>query len=111
MRIYVAAKWEDKANAALLMNQLREAGHTITYDWTTCSVCDEEQALRDMEAVLDADAFVGIFVKDLPYLGSVAEFGMAAICGMPCYLIGHAIDACIFTKLPNVHYGLELLDS
>ena len=84
MKVYVAAKCEDKANSALLMNQLREVGHTISYDWTQCSVCNEEQARRDMEGVLDADVFVGIFVENLPYLGAVAEFGMAAARGIPC---------------------------
>lgn len=110
MRIYVAAKFEDRANAALLMNQLRKAGHTITYDWTECTICDEAQARQDVEAILGADIFVGIFVETLPYQGAIAEFGIAVARGIPCYLIGHAIDACIFTKLPNVHYGLELLD-
>lgn len=107
MKIYVAAKWEEKDLARDLMTLLEEHGHTITYDWTQCSVCDTEQAQKDRKGVMTADAFVGLFVRDLAYCGAIAEFGMACAREIPCVLIGHAIDVeqgkCIFTQLPNVH--------
>ncbi len=105
--IYVAGKWEEKERVQEIMVLLREQGHVITYDWTTCAVADRHQALMDLEGVREADAFVGVFEKDLPYAGAYAEFGMACMLGIPCYLIGRAADRCIFTKLPNVHYGIS----
>ena len=115
MRIYVAAKWEEKDQARRLMTLLEQHGHTITYDWTQCSVCDAEQAQKDRQGVMSADAFVGLFERDLAYCGAIAEFGMACAREIPCYLIGHAIDVergkCIFTKLPNVHQGETFEDA
>lgn len=112
-RIYVAAKWEEKDEARQVMSQLEAHGHTITYDWTSCLLADLAQAQADLKGVLDADAFVGIFERDLPYCGALVEFGMALGRGIPCYLIGHAIDVergrCIFTQLPNVTHGIEEL--
>lgn len=35
MNIYVAAKFKNKAEVLKLYDQLRAAGHTVTYDWTT----------------------------------------------------------------------------
>lgn len=113
MRIYVAAKWEEKEKARQVMDMLEAAGHTITYDWTQCSVCDREQAERDRDGVLTADAFVGIFERDLAYCGALVELGMALGRGIPCFLIGNAIDVergkCIFTQLPNIRRGIITL--
>lgn len=109
MKIYVAAKWEEKDYAKAIMQELQGFGHTITYDWTVCAVADRAQAALDVLGVQSAEAFVGIFEENLPYQGAIAEFGMAVARGIPCYLLGHAIDGCIFTKLPNVHYGIGSL--
>lgn len=118
MRIYVASKFEEAERVRRLHALLRRHGHTITYDWTQCAIADRTQAEADMEGVREAEAFVGLFEKDLNYCGAVAEFGMACIIGIPCYLIGHAIDVsrgtkskCIFTALGTVHQGIESLIS
>lgn len=111
MRIYVGAKWEEKDVARHIMDRLEKAGHTITYDWTLCDQANSLQALLDKQGVMTADAFVGIFERELKYQGAIAEFGIACAMEIPCYLIGHALDNCIFTKLPNVQYGiLSLLE-
>jgi len=112
--IYVAGKWEEKEAVRTVMAQLREAGHYITYDWTVIESDGtrkqvEEQAKADRAGVISADAFVGVFEKDLAYSGALSEMGMALAMGIPVYLIGHAIDRNIFTKLPEVRYGIESL--
>lgn len=111
MRIYVAAKWEEKEQARDIMRQLEEAGHTITYDWTQCLVPDLAQAQKDYKGVIMADAFVGLFERDLAYCGALVEFGIALGRGIPCYLIGHAIDVergkCIFSQLSGVQHGID----
>ena len=104
MRIYVAAKWEEKDAARHIMSMLEGYGHTITYDWTQCATCDTAQAEADRLGVMTADAFVGLFARDLKYQGALTEFGMACARAIPCYLVGHAIDSCIFTKLPTVYH-------
>ena len=103
LRVYVAAKWEDRERAREVMNAFREAGDTITYDWTVDeSSFSAKQAAADRQGVLDADIFVGVFEKELAYMGALVEMGMAAAHGIPIFIMGHGIDKCIFTLLPEV---------
>ena len=107
MNIYVAAKWEERERAREIMIQLIEAGHIITYDWTQAvEQMSCEQALRDLHGVFEADALVLIAEHDLAYKGALVEMGMAIACGLPVYVLGHAIDSCIFMALPQVYRGL-----
>lgn len=115
-RIYVAGKWEEKERVREVQAQLVAAGHTITHDWTTEEPVGDaylnivpSAVLADKQGVMAADAFVGIFEKDLRYLGAVAELGMAIARGIPVYILGNAADRCIFVKLPEVKRGLEEL--
>jgi nucleoside 2-deoxyribosyltransferase len=112
MKIYVAGKWEDKPRVREVQNYLKRFGHTITHDWTTESCGDDEEkwkehARDDKAGVLAADAFVGVFEKDLRYSGALSEFGMACALGIPCYILGSAINGNVFLRLPEVHRGLE----
>ena len=109
MRIYVAAKWEDRPRARIIMDRLIAAGHEITYDWTRAEQFSVVQASHDKQGVMTADALVFIAEKDLSYKGAYVEFGMAIAIGLPVYILGHHIDQCIFTKLPQVTYGIENL--
>lgn len=117
MKIYVAGKWEEKQRVQEIQNYLRRFGHTITHDWTVTESCgdDEEKwkehARNDKRGVLEAEAFVGVFEKDLRYSGAIAEFGMACAIGIPAYILGNAINSNVFLRLPNVHRGLEGLIS
>ncbi len=60
-KIYVASNEVDRAKK--VMRELVEAGHTITFDWTT-DIGPEEQeekpikALKEREAVRDCDVLV-----------------------------------------------------
>ena len=110
MKIYVAAKWEDKDRAQEVQRLLRDAGHTITYDWT---VNEEEcgaQVENDIDGVRGADAFVGIFEQDLKYAGALMEFGAALAMNIPVYILGSApITRHMFFKHSNVHLGITQL--
>lgn len=110
MKVYVAGKWEDKARVSAVQNLLRAQGHTITYDW----VQNEDpvsavQAMNDLHGVMKADALVFVAYEDLGFRGAYVEMGMALALGKPVYLRGHGADRCIFTKLPQVHYGIDPL--
>lgn len=109
MKIYVATKWEEAPRAQEVMRQLKEAGHTITYDWTRQEQESTSQAIADWEGVMSADALVLIVEKKLYYKGAWVEFGLAAARQIPIYVIGHAGDKCLFLKLPNVKRGIEEL--
>lgn len=109
MKVYVAGKWEEKERVREVQEQLRAAGHTITHDWTSepLGAVPLECALLDKEGVLSADAYVGVFEKDLPYKGAMSELGIAIARGIPCYILGTYCDRNIFMALPEIHRGLE----
>lgn len=112
MKIYVAGKWEEKERVREIMSQLIEAGHTITHDWCAAESCGDneerwkEHALNDKQGVLTAEAFVGVFEKDLRYSGALTEMGMAAGMGIPIYIVGSACDNNVFLRLPEVRRGI-----
>lgn len=127
MRVYVAGKFGPATNARVreVHATLIEAGHTITYDWTT----DQDgggtaqQAINDMHGVLTADVFV-LVAEDhsVVYCGAVAELGMALGAGLPVYVLGDALDTqrpnqgpCIFLKLGSIRredqFRTDLLES
>lgn len=102
MKIYVAAKWEDKVRAHQLMTFLSTCGHHITYDWTGCEQFSAEQASLDKQGVMEADALVLLATTGYILQGALVEFGMALARGIPTYLIGTGADTCIFSVLPEV---------
>jgi hypothetical protein len=109
LKIYVAAKFEDRGRAQEVMAQLERCHHEITYNWTNQEQNSAEQALRDLRGVIDADALVFIAERDLAYCGSLVEVGIAMCENMPIYVLGHACDDCIFFQLPNVYRGIDEL--
>jgi hypothetical protein len=112
MRIYVASKFENQARVQEVMAQLVAAGHEITYDWTRNAQVSAGQALADVEGVLDAEAFVLIVEKELPYCGALVELGIALGAGIPIYLLGTALnERCIFLTLgaPYIYRGIHAL--
>ena len=109
MKIYVATKYEEAPRARQVMGLLIAHGHTITYNWTWNEQSSSEQAHKDMQGVLDADALVLIIEKDLQYKGALVEVGIALGKGIPVYVIGSYFDNCIFSALPQVHQGIDSL--
>lgn len=112
MRVYVAGKYGETTNPRVqeIQNELRAAGHKITYDWTKDVQVGVNQAMADMNGVLTADAFV-LVAEDhsVVYCGAVCELGMALASGMPVYVLGDALDtkrdvqgSCIFMTIPSI---------
>lgn len=115
MRIYVAAKTHDYIRARTLMQQLRDSGHEITFDWTgnvehvgpdrenEAAAKDDEFLLKcatdDVYGVKRAQGLVAIGHPDL--CGTLVEVGMAIMRGIPVALIGDFRPS-VFWKLPQV---------
>ncbi len=114
MRVYVAAKFEDKVLARDAMAKLRAVGHEITYDWTVeddtkaePGKLDEyhaECAERDIEGVQDAEVLV-IFPHERGK-GLYVELGVALGASIPvvCISKGLTLPECIFLKTEDVHH-------
>ncbi len=114
MKLYVAGKFQERAQVRVLMDKLETMGHTITFDWT-----GEEQLTRpdhpvgnvidDVGGGKSADALVCRFINPLNYRGSLIELGVALGAGKKVFMIGHAVDSCLFPSHPLVqHFETEL---
>lgn len=114
MRIYVAGSWLEKPRIQEIMRELRDAGHGITFDWTENH--DKQRSLCGIDAEMDMDgvrrcqAFVGVFEEDHKYQGALLEMGAALVQNKPVFLLGHAIDSCIFTYMWNVRQYVTLAE-
>jgi nucleoside 2-deoxyribosyltransferase len=105
MKIYVATKWENKARAKDIMNQLENLGHSITYDWTTQEQESSVQAANDIKGVQQADCVVGLFEWDFVYKGALIEVGAALGLEKPVFVLGDAlITKTLFFKHPLVKH-------
>ena len=106
MRFYVAGKFENKEEIKVLQNELRKGGHIITVDWTWHKYDDpgypSQYAVEDIIGASSCDAYVGVFKEDVGYKGALVEMGAALAFGKKVYLIGHAIDSCLFVGHPFV---------
>lgn len=109
MRIYVAGKFEDRKRCREIMTVLESWGHTITRDWTTADQFTAAEAFLDYEGVMAANALVIVAEQAFPFRGTYVEFGIAVARGIPIYLMGGGMDACIFTLLPRVERGIKPL--
>ena len=120
MKFYVAGKWQDRRSIQRLQQALTVGGHEITVDWTghvnpkSQSVL-QEWAIRDVEGVLDCDTYIGIFTNGSN--GALVELGVALGLGKRVWIIGNAIDTCIFlshplvTKFLSTEAMLKVLDN
>ena len=106
MKFYVAGKWEDRKTVRKLMDKIQDFGHAITYDWTKDEETDEGypivNAINDTRGVQICDAYVGRFIDKNEYKGALVEFGIALGLNKRIFIIGHAVDSCIFTNHPAV---------
>jgi hypothetical protein len=87
-RIYVAASFEQRDEVRALYKRLREAGHTITADWTTHKEIislesDEERtalkqkyAIEDTEGVTSATVYA-LLLSERKSTGAHIELGIA----------------------------------
>ena len=111
MRVYVAGKWEEREAVKKLQQALIKMGHTITVDWTGHEIDDEGYPLTyaqdDVRGVQEADAYVGRFLKENNYKGALVELGVALGLNKQVYIIGHAIDSCLFVH----HFLVRIFDT
>lgn len=102
----MAGKWEDREDVKKIQNYLRRRGHIITVDWTWHEKEDvgypSQYAVEDIVGASACDAYVGLFEKDVAYKGALVEMGAALSSGKKVYIIGHAIDSCLFVGHPFV---------
>ena len=112
MRFYIASKFEERLKVRWLMDRLEDLGHEITHDWTGQSWDDSKNltqyALDAIQGVRNAECIVGVFIEDCHYQGSIGEVVLALADNIPTYIIGHAIDSCIFTKLATKRFETEM---
>jgi hypothetical protein len=113
-RVYVAASFEQRNEVRELYKRLRNAGHTISADWTThkeiVSLKSEEErealkrqyATEDTEGVTSATVYA-LLVNDRKSTGAHIELGIAlgAGVGRIC-LIGSPDESQLFYSHPNI---------
>jgi len=109
LKIYVAGKWEEKETIRKLMNLLESVGHEITCDWTkheypvdNIKETLKAYAIADIQAIADCDILIFYAENNLPYHGAFCEMGAALALGKLVFIVGDAIDSCIFTHHPLV---------
>lgn len=116
MKIYVAAKFEEKAMVRKVYSLLEDAGHTITVDWTQE---DDSRYLglqkleywracghADLRGVKDAD-LVLLFPHEKGK-GLYAELGAALAWGKSVFIVGGEDIRCIFFYCNKVHWFANL---
>lgn len=115
LKVYVAGAMVERAERAIpVMRALREAGITITHDWTTdvqeysnaeqsdAGVPDDIRyrcAVLDMQGVKDADLVLLLAANERGSSGSWVEFGIAIGRGVPVIVAGEKARRTIFTSL------------
>lgn len=94
-KIYIAAPWIDREQLPAIASQFEAQGHTITWKWwQTDDIAEgssneaklEEQALHDLNGVLEAEALVLLNTKKSE--GKAVEQGIAIANGTPIIAVG-----------------------
>lgn len=107
MNIYVAGKFEETDAVRNIQATLRQAGHTITHDWTGENpenrtgkeLADflKECARKDLVGVINADVLV-LLNHDRAF-GAMTEFGIALANRIPVLILRSEIRDNIFYNL------------
>lgn len=113
-RVYVAASFEQRDEVKDLYKQLKEAGHTITADWTTHKEIEsleseeEREALKrqyvieDSEGVASATVYA-LLIGSRKSTGAHIELGIAIGAKIPrIFLIGVVDDSQLFYSHPSI---------
>ena len=106
MKVYVGAKYFERAAAKRLMKLLEAQGHKITVDWTQHTNTDAASlalyAKEDVKGVQKCN--VAIFIMERPhkYKGCWVEMGVALGKGRKVIIIGTAGSSCVFVDHPKV---------
>ena len=110
MKIYIAGKWQDRKFIKDIISIIETEGHEITCDWTrhdfsVDGVIGNESvyAEEDLQGIRSCELLLAIAERSFVYKGLLCEIGAALVLYKPVYLLGRAIDSCIFTN----HWNIE----
>lgn len=124
-RVYLAAPWANRSDAALAKSKFEGAGFEVTSRWidghTEAKISDpacfeilQQQALDDLSDILRSDVFVILNLQKSE--GKATEMGFAYAIGKPIILVGkRTINVFYFlpfvTVVKTVEDAIELLGS
>jgi len=109
MKFFVSGKVGVENDAKKAMQALREAGHEITFDWTTIedlkpydlnSSASRGAAIKETRGILDADVVV-IFAHEKG-VGLYVELGIAIGAGIPVRVVTNEESRSMFFHHPLV---------
>ena len=109
MKFFVSGKVGEEDDAKKAIQVLREAGHEITFDWTTIehlrpydlnSSASQEAAIKESRGVLDADVLV--IIAHERGVGMYVELGIAIGAGIPVRVVTNTESRTMFFHHPLV---------
>lgn len=91
MKIYLISSFLNKKVAAMAMDQIKEAGHVITVDWTKHEFTNElgvlgKESVEDYEGIIAADVVVFLWPGRL---SSMSELGIAVATSKRVIMVGN----------------------
>jgi nucleoside 2-deoxyribosyltransferase len=114
MKVFVAAKWEEKAAARAMMAEVTAEGHTITHDWTQAdpdqihpdNMADflRQCAMDDADGVLMCDVLV--LLAHPNGRGMFVEEGIAIAKNIPVVVVKRELGENIYFHMPG-HYLVD----
>lgn len=110
MRIYVAAKYEDRDFVRSLYRTLESKGHEITCDWTDHDIYPEDApnnqkayfAVDDINGVRECDLLIAVFLWERHQRGALIEIGAALGLGKPVAIIGDYENSSTLLQHPGI---------
>lgn len=118
MRVFISAKWEERAYARKVMDQFEAAGHTVTHDWTKEDPLERtgeslrkylgQCALDDRKGVKTAEAQV--IIAHPQGKGMFTEHGIAIAHDIPVVVVKRELAENVFYDLPN-HWHVDTVEA
>lgn len=113
MNVYIAAPWISRAEMPAIAEKIEGYGHKITHRWWEIEDVPEadrtakilkEQALKDVEGVVNAD--VVVLINSGKSEGKATESGIAIAAGKPIIAVGErgAFSKNVFHYLDNFYW-------
>ena len=117
MRVYLAHNYAAKESLLAIKKTLEAAGIEVTSRWIEAEPDNpydlkvlEDEAVKDVEDVLSADAIIHFSDNfgDRPGRGKYVELGIAIPSGKRILVVGKEQAGCVFYRLPQIeHYPAE----